>query len=226
LHQSRHFTASIPFYDLVVTTKAFEVNLYEMAGAKRIVLVLQGYDERFSSVVPTAVDRAEFASDVCFIGHYERYYAHRLKAASRATKCLRIWGPRWKRYRWFHPWALRHVYGDGLWGKKYLLGLASSKIALGLLSKRIPEASTTRSFEIPATGVFMLAERTDEHLAYFTEGAEAEFFGCDQELTDKIRFYLRHDALRRRIAAAGRERCIRSNYHSRYQLGRVLQEAS
>jgi spore maturation protein CgeB len=114
------------------------------------------------------------------------------------------------------------VVADGIWGARYPLALASSKIALGLLSKRIPETTTTRTFEIPAMGVFMLAERTDDHLALFKEGIEAEFFGSDDELQEKIGFYLSHDDARLKIAAAGRKRCIQSGYDARSQLEKVL----
>jgi spore maturation protein CgeB len=104
--------------------------------------------------------------------------------------------------------------------------LASTKIALGFLSKRIPETTTTRTFEIPAMGVFMLAERTADHLALFSEGREAEFFGSDEELREKLLFYLDHESSRARIAAAGRERCLKSEYHARTQLRRVLAQAA
>jgi spore maturation protein CgeB len=114
------------------------------------------------------------------------------------------------------------VVADGIWGARYPLALACSKIALGLLSKRIPETTTTRSFEIPAMGVFMLAERTDDHLALFREGIEAEFFGSDDELHEKIGFYLSHDNARRKIAAAGRDRCVQSGYAARSQIEKVL----
>jgi spore maturation protein CgeB len=59
-------------------------------------------------------------------------------------------------------------------------------------------------------------------LSLFKEGVEAEYFDSDEELQDKIRFYLAHDSAREKIAAAGRERCIRSGYHARSQLEKVM----
>jgi hypothetical protein len=221
-NRSTHFDACIPRYDLVVTTKPFEVALYEAAGARKVQLVLQGYGSRFKPMPPAGSQAAALQSDVCFVGHCQRHYAGRLRIAAQSGAKLRIWGPRWGRYARLHGWARKYVAGDGIWGEEYPRALASTKIALGLLSKRIPETTTTRTFEIPATGVFMLAERTEDHLSLFKEGVEAEYFDSDEELQDKIRFYLAHDSAREKIAAAGRERCIRSGYHARSQLEKVM----
>ena len=67
-----------------------------------------------------------------------------------------------------------------------------------------------------------LAERTDDHLSLFEEGKEAEFFSGDEEMQDKIRFYLANDDARKRIAVAGRERCLRSGYSSAEQLANII----
>jgi spore maturation protein CgeB len=58
----------------------------------------------------------------------------------------------------------------------------------------------------------MLGERTAEHADLFEEGKEAEFFGSDEELIDKVRFYLQHEDKRRAIGRAGLERCRRGGY--------------
>ena len=221
-NRSCHFVRSIPIYDLLVTDKPFEVDLYNARGANAVLLVLQGYGQHFFPRVPTECDLSDFASDVSFIGHCQSHYAARIKAVSKETQRLQIWGPRWPRYALFHSWARAFVCGEGIWGDRYPIALTCAKIGLGLLSKRIPEVTTTRTFEIPATGVFMLAERNPHHLALFEEGKEAEFFASDDELRDKIRFYLRHDAARIRIAAAGRERCLTSGYSHEHQLRRVF----
>jgi spore maturation protein CgeB len=116
------------------------------------------------------------------------------------------------------------VRADGLWGDDYVHALASFKIGLGLLSKAIPEQHTTRTFEIPAAGTFLLAERTDEHRAFFEEGREAEYFDSTEELHDKVLFYLRNDAARSTIAARGRERCQRSGYDNDSVLAGVMNQ--
>jgi spore maturation protein CgeB len=225
-HKSRYFQRGIPRYDLMATTKPFECDSYRSLGVKDLLFVLQGYDRRFAEYEPESQDHYAWASDVCFVGHYERHYAERLKAASQATDRLRVWGNKWPAYAKRRAWARKHISGSGAWGDDYLRALSHAKIALGLLSKWIPETTTTRTFEIPALGTFMLAERTEDHLSLFEEGKEAEFFGDDEEMKDKIRFYLANDPARKKIAAAGRERCLKSGYSSVEQLKGILDQIS
>lgn len=213
IQRSRHFMASIHLYDVFVTTKEWEVDLYKQAGAKRVILTYQGYDSRFYPRTVSDQERAQYDSDVCFIGHRQPHYAQRLKALSTIGIKLRIWGDAWPAYANSHPWA-KGLVSPGLWGESYPVALACAKIGLGLLGKHIPETSTTRTFEIPAMGTFLLAERTELHQQLFEEGKEAEFFSSDDEMIDKVKFYLAHDEARRRIAAAGRARCERSGYSS------------
>lgn len=222
LNQSRHFERGIPQYDWLATTKPFELERYRALGARELLFVPQGYDPRFASYRPEAGDEARWGSDVCFIGHCEPHYVARVKAASEAGPGLRVWGQGWLGYAKANPWARPVVGGDGVWGLDYLRALSHAKIAIGLLSKWMPETTTTRSFEIPAIGTFLLAERTADHLALFEEGKEAEFFADDEELKSKLRFYLSHDEARRKIADAGRERSLRSGYSGTELLAGLL----
>ena len=102
--------------------------------------------------------------------------------------------------------------------------IASSRISLGFVREICPDQHTTRTFEIPAIGGFMLADRTDEHSEFFEEGKEAEFFGSDAEYADKLKYYLAHEEERDRIAKAGHERCLSSGYSYDDRMKLVLSE--
>ena len=55
------------------------------------------------------------------------------------------------------------------------------------------------------------------------DGREAEFFDSFEELLRKCRHYLEHDDERRRVAAAGLQRCIDSGYSNKHRMARVLE---
>jgi spore maturation protein CgeB len=224
-NRSRIFRDCLPLYDWVVTTKPFELDRYRSSGARETLLALQGFDPRFGAYRREPDDGTAWSSDVCFIGHYQPHYAACLKAASQVSDRLRIWGHGWPAYAARNRWARPCVSGDGAWGGDYLRALSNTRIALGLLGKHIPETTTTRSFEIPALGIFLLAERTDDHLALFEEGREAEFFGDREELKDKLRYYLANDRAREKIASSGRKRCLESGYSSAEQLANIMRAA-
>jgi spore maturation protein CgeB len=220
-NRTRHYVNAIPVYDLHVTTKPFEVEPLKKLGARKVMLGLQGYGAKFANATPD-IARAEMKSDTCFIGHSQSSYRKLAAAVADTGLDFKIWGPKWPRWAKLMPRFRACVQGSGLWGDDYPAALLSTKVALGFLSKYIPETTTTRTFEIPATGAFMLAERTTDHLALFEEGKEAEFFGSIEELRDKVRYFVANDEARQRIARAGRARCQRSGYSLENQLSQVL----
>jgi len=221
INRSTHFLEGIALYDHLVSTKTFELDDLRRHGAKHVIFATQSYcPVRYAT--PSA--REAFVSEIGFVSDFKPWYGKAIRELAAAVPNVRTWGPRWQRAarRGYIP--KRVVAGDGLWGSDYVDALASFKIGLGLLSKYIPEQHTTRSFEIPAAGTFLLAERTAEHQGFFEEGNEAEFFDSHDELISKAKFYLANDVARNRIAERGRERCRRSGYDTDSVLSRILEE--
>jgi spore maturation protein CgeB len=64
---------------------------------------------------------------------------------------------------------------------------------------------------VPMSGRFYLVEHLDELGEFFEIGKEIETYRSREELLDKIRFYLAHDAERERIGQAARARCLRDH---------------
>jgi spore maturation protein CgeB len=208
---------SIPHYDVLVTTKSYEVEDYQRLGARNLFYIQQGYDPDFLHPYELSDEESDtYGCDVVFIGRQEEHYVRAVRAAMDVTDRVRVWGlSSWRKALPQHSWLETVYTGRAVFGEEYGKALCGAKIALGLLSRHAqvaPDLSTTRTYEIPACGTFMLAERTSEHEALFAEDREAAFFEGYEELREKIRYYLDHDEERQRIAAAGRERCLRSGY--------------
>lgn len=220
-NKSRHFCDCLPEYDLCVTTKPFELEHYHKGGARQVVLIQQGYGKRLKPV-PKQEIATQFRSEVAFIGHCQPAYARLLANLSKSVP-LAIWGPNWIGYSKHNKWAKECVRGPGLYGSSYAQALSGTKIGIGLLSKRIPETTTTRTFEIPACGTMLLAERTADHQALYDEDREAVFFDSTEELCDKAQYYLHNDASRKKIAAAGYRRSISDGYRVDQQFGAILE---
>jgi spore maturation protein CgeB len=68
-----------------------------------------------------------------------------------------------------------------------------------------------RNFEIPGCGGFLLTGGADNLEEYYQDGREVVIFHDDDELIDKIRYYLAHDEERSAIAQAGYERTLREH---------------
>jgi len=222
-NQSRPFLQSLPLYDVYFTTKSYGVGELESLGAKEVHFVGNAYDS--STHRPMAVganDREQFGGRVGFVGAYEAERCRSMEFLAANGVPVRVWGPNWPSKSISK--GLR-VEQRCLWGDDYALATCAFDINLGFLRKINRDLQTTRSVEIPACGAFMLAERTDEHQALFEEGMEAEYFDSNEELLDKVRYYLSHEDERKRIAAAGRERCIRSGYSNEARLPKMLETA-
>jgi spore maturation protein CgeB len=198
-------------------------------------------------IVPRDLNaRRLFSSDVAFLGGWEPRREELLNAIARRGKYnLKIWGYAWDHLvdgRWSPRRALRlrllagkesfkiaknenlacSIQGGEVYADAYAWAVSGARINVGFLRTVCPDQHTTRTFEIPACASMMLADRTDEHREFFEEGKEAEFFSCEEELMEKVRFYLNHEASRERIAYNGYQRCLSSGYSYRERLVDVL----
>ena len=168
----------------------------------------------------TADDVERLGGTAGFIGTFENERALALLGLARAGIPVRVWGNGWDAWRGRHERLV--IEGRAVYGEDYVKALCATDVNLGFLRKAHQDQHTDRSVEIPACGAFLLVERTDEHARLFEEGIEAEFFGDLFELTAKAHHYIAHPDERKRIAAAGRERCLADDYSHDAALRRML----
>jgi spore maturation protein CgeB len=238
-NQTPTFFANIPLFDLILTTKSYNVREFHRAGAKRAVYIANAFDPRIHYPCrPSPAELDSMGGDIAFIGTFRPSRADFLNRLVRLGEFrLNIWGGGWnkmaridhlhRRRSWRELRSCVHPFE--LWCGDMGKAIQANKIALGLLYKENRDLQTSRSFEIPACGGFMLAERTEEHRMYFEEDKEAAYFSSFDELRDKLRFYVAHDSIRERIAAAGYRRCVESPYRyvdrARFALEQLAHEA-
>jgi spore maturation protein CgeB len=68
-----------------------------------------------------------------------------------------------------------------------------------------------RDFEVPMSGGFYMVEYMEELEEFFDIGREIVCYSNEEDLAEKIRYYLAHDEERERIRRAGYERCLRDH---------------
>lgn len=71
-----------------------------------------------------------------------------------------------------------------------------------------------RTFEIPACGGFLLTNNADNLRDYYIDGKEIVIFENKNDLAEKCKYYLSHEAERRAIAAAGYQRTIKEHTYA------------
>lgn len=222
-NQTRRYLGHLPLHDLVVTTKSYNVQELLGLGARDVLFVGNAYDPELHRPMDlTPGDQARFGAEVGFVGAFEEERAASMARAAQAGIPITVHGPGWARSRNVHP---NLKIGESfLAGADYTRAVVASRINLGFLRKVNRDLQTTRSIEIPASGAFMLAERTDEHLELFKEGVEAEFFGSDEEMIEKCRYYLANEEQRLAVARAGLARCVESGYSNQGRLETILRQ--
>ena len=225
-NQSRSFLKSLPLYDVFFTTKSYGVKELEALGVSRAIFIGNAYDPQTHRPMKISKDgKKRFGGQVGFIGAYEVERAQSIHYLASQGIPVRIWGPNWgKKCRLNHP--NMKIEGKPVWGKEYAKAICSFDVNLVFLRKINRDLQTSRSMEIPACGGFMLAEQTDEHLELFEKGKEAEFFENENELLDKTNYYLFHSKERKKIAAAGRKRCLKSGYSNQDRIREMFAHIS
>lgn len=76
-----------------------------------------------------------------------------------------------------------------------------------------------RVFEVPATAGFLLTGKSDDDISeYYVPGKEIVIFENEQDLTDKVKYYLSHEQERYAIAKAGYLRTVKDHtYQKRFE---------
>jgi len=96
----------------------------------------------------------------------------------------------------------------------YFAHFRRTAINLNLVNGNSESGLNMRHFEITAAGGFMLCYHAPEIDDFFEVGKECDTFHDEQELLEKVRFYLERPKERNEIAHAGQRRTLREHLYS------------
>lgn len=241
--RTRLMDEALTAFDVLLYCKAYEREAYEALGKPAIYMPL-GYCDEVHRPLPS--NDPQWNCALGFVGGWDPRRERLLHEVAAQGADLKIWGGYWEFLldgRWTprRHLILRQLAGEAafrihrdeligrawqggeIYGDDYARALTGAKIGIGFLRTVWPDQHTTRTFEIPACGSMLLADRTDEHREFFKEGEEADFFASGEELLEKEKFYRDHESVRERLARAGYKRCIESGYAYVHRLRAALE---
>ena len=191
--------------------------------AKRIALQLKQNFGKESFVVPFGYDseakgnsellQNNFEDKFLFIGAYDKErskYLNKLKLDS-----LEIYGDdKWATRNITRPYIREVFKNKSLFNEEIVNAIGAAKGIINLLRPQniIEDSHNMRTFEVPAYGGLLIAQRTTEQEAFFEEDKEIVFFDSPEELRDKLLYVKNNPSVVNTIKSNARNRSIRSGY--------------
>ncbi len=197
--------------DYVVENDKSYARLWTKIGAKKtIVLPISSVDpEIHKKIKLTKHEELEFASDVCFVGSITKDRIRYLLELREFN--FKFWGDIKPGVK--IPDLLKANYKGQARGETMVKIFNASKICINLQPHDMQDGGNMRTFEIPGSGAFQLADRVADE--YFIKGKEVVTFHSIIDLKKKVRYYLTHEQERKKIAEAGYVRAHRD--HTYYE---------
>jgi spore maturation protein CgeB len=216
-----YIPAALKTYDCVFTTKSYHGSKEKEAfGIRNMVLVRHGFDPEVHR--PVRLSQAQikhYGCDVSFVGCWspEKENLIRHIINNRSNINIIVYGIGWKYSSSEFKKALGENLRPGAFGDELSIIHNASKVNLGLLSRAagdpaMSDQTTVRTFQIPASGSFMLHEDTPEVRSYFQTDKEVMLFNGESELLLKLDKILSDEPLRETIRNNGYQRCMMERY--------------
>jgi len=210
----------LPLFDRVLTVSPGWIDAFSKLGAKEVCYLPPAADpELHSPVIPKSSAAAKH--EVAFVGNWRREREELLEQLLDFD--LGLWGS--------HYWKTRpragsklpsRWHGRPLFGAEFAEACAQNRILLNIIDGVGWPGPNMRVFEQPACRAFSLVTRTPAILDLFTEGEDVECFASVEEARDKIRFYLKNELARQRVAARSYETVIHGGHTYVDRAGQII----
>jgi len=202
VHRAPWFLAGLPHYDQVWSPRQANLHDLRVAGVRRVEYLPFACNPSVHYPEAPADEREwhQYDSDVLLAGGADPDRVPYARALIGAGCRVALHGGYWDRYR-----ATRRAARGFLDAAGLRKATGAARVCLGLVRRANRDGHAMRTYEIPAMGGCLLAERTSDHERLFgREGECVMYFSSPREAVDRVKWLLAHPAERDRMAAAGR----------------------
>ncbi len=207
VHWASHF-------DMLTTPQRWTFQRYQVEGPRNVFYSPYGFNaQEYRRVeVPKRYD-------VSFVGGNHPWRGFVINRLRRAGIDVAVFGPFWPAGMLDQAGMVdvfnaskinRNLSNSVHWDARYLV-TSLRALRTTLHSAKVREQIKARHFEIPGCGGFQLTYYCEDLERHFLLGEEVAVYSGVEDLVDSIRFYLRHEDVRERIARAGYERACRDH---------------
>lgn len=219
-------------HDFVVTSCEYYIKYLSKRGVSRVSWIHQGFAPDFFGINGSFSDSVDrYYADVAMIGsmgnpQYKRRCDVLMKVKRHGIN-VKWWGPhlshQLKNMRFFLSGIHRLWAGRQVHMKEFADIIRHTKIFLGEDANDIPLGTclSNRPFAVMGCGGFYLCRRTPGIEYVFEIGTELDVYETDDEMLDKIQFYLRNKTVREKIARKGQLKVL-SSYTYVQQVKKIM----
>lgn len=197
-------------YDLILSSLPNFVSCFNKIGVHSEYFRL-GFEDQL--ILPALKSRP-IKNDVVFIGSIGDHHSKGTSILEYVAKMIpqfKIWGSGIENMDSSSP--LREKYqGKPLFGKEMYEEVYNSKIVINRhIDIAENYANNMRLYESTGVGAFLITDKKTNLSDIFEIGKEVETYNSEQELIEKIEFYLNNESARIKIAVAGQARTLKDH---------------
>lgn len=201
-------------YDLILTSFPHFVPLFRKNGVKSEYLKIA-----FEPSILKEVGKQNRVYETVFIGSFSYHHKRGTHILEDVSSQLPVdfWGIKPLIMSPFSS-ITRHFHGS-VWGLEMYKILAQSKIVINRhISAAQDNANNMRLYESTGLGAMLITDAKKNLNDLFKIGKEVIAYNSNEDLVEKINYYLKHNEEREKIAQAGQMRTLREhNYQHRMQ---------
>lgn len=179
------------------TNSKIALEQYKKLGFTNTYYFPFGIDSRFFVPSPKL---PKYQCEVCIIGHYDKSRLAMAKALKKRFN-TKIYGSNW---------PIKNVASVGY--PEWLTAVQSAKMVVDFPRTRAGYNNVKiRLFEVAAAGTLLITEYVDEINEFFEYGKEIVGYKTEDEMYEKIKYYVDHPFKRIKTASKAQQKCAQKH---------------